>query len=342
MKINMRLLVLGTFYGCSQSVPSSVPVDETSMKPNALDTTASTAQQQVPINVPTNEHDTVDYRFAKFLPPGSTYAVIAISGAPLQEEPDANAPVIKIIKFGETIQIIEKLHSEILQDAISETNMSGTWVKVKHHNGEGYMFSAFLASGRYPFTDANEFDIMLKGRNCVPNFKYSPAHHYYAIYDTDEGAFLKQVKLSFYVIHEIPEGADIWEWYTIDTDFYGSPTFILGAPKKFQEKKINSVSVQTFEPGSTHQHGAYKIKVDSKYDGYWTVLNFVDSNGKIIQAIETGDLIWCGDVDQDGKMDFLYLEGEPKAGSVVLALSSHALPGQAFKIVGNYESSSCC
>jgi hypothetical protein len=336
-------ILLVTLSGCNRSGPPPVQLVKTPTKPDTpVAAIAGIKDPPIPYEPTASLQDTVDYREQRFLPSGAAYSVIAISGAPLLKEPHTGAPAITTAKYGETVEIIEKMHRDTLQDPISENDMKGTWVKVKHHQQEGYMFSAFLASGKYVFTDANDFDILLKGTSCVPNFKFAPWHHYYAIYNTGDGGFLKQVRISFYVTHEIPEGVDIWEWYTIDTDFYGSPAFILGAPKTLGEKTINTVSAGTFKPGTVHQHGAYRIKVESKYDGFYTVLNFVDASGKTVQSIETENLMWCGDMDQDGKLDFLYLEGEAKAGSVVLALSSYAAPGHAFKIVGNYETSSCC
>lgn len=71
--------------------------------------------------------------------PAITY-VYASSGLNLRTAPETNGQIIKVIPFGDKVEIIE--YTEKSQQI---EWMEGLWVKVKHNGHEGYLFDGFLS-----------------------------------------------------------------------------------------------------------------------------------------------------------------------------------------------------
>ena len=71
--------------------------------------------------------------------PSTTY-VYALSGLNLRTAPETNGQIIKVIPFGDKVEIIEytEKHQQIEW-------MEGVWVKVQHNGHEGYLFDGFLS-----------------------------------------------------------------------------------------------------------------------------------------------------------------------------------------------------
>lgn len=77
---------------------------------------------------------------AKGTPTPSVSYVYASSGLNLRTAPETNGQIIKVIPFGDKVEIIEytENHQQIEW-------MEGVWVKVQHNGHEGYLFDGFLS-----------------------------------------------------------------------------------------------------------------------------------------------------------------------------------------------------
>jgi len=67
--------------------------------------------------------------------------VTAFSGLKIRTAPGLESQVLKIIPFGESVEIVE---SNITSSTIEW--MEGHWTKIKHDDVEGYVFDGFLSS----------------------------------------------------------------------------------------------------------------------------------------------------------------------------------------------------
>ena len=84
--------------------------------------------------------------------------VLAFSGLKIRTAPGLEGQVLKVIPFGETVNILES-------DPNVETIewMEGSWIKIEHQGVEGYVFDGFLSGLPLPTFDfelsQNDFDL---------------------------------------------------------------------------------------------------------------------------------------------------------------------------------------
>lgn len=76
------------------------------------------------------------------------HQVIAFSGLKLRAEPNTSGKVLKIIPFGQSVEMLE---TEIKRQSIEW--LSGHWVKVRFEGKTGYVFDAFLTELPIPKND---------------------------------------------------------------------------------------------------------------------------------------------------------------------------------------------
>ncbi len=74
-------------------------------------------------------------------PISSLSYVYATSGLNLRTTPETNGQIIKIIPYGDKVEIVE--HTDKQQQI---EWIEGIWVKVKHEGNEGYLFNGFLST----------------------------------------------------------------------------------------------------------------------------------------------------------------------------------------------------
>lgn len=80
--------------------------------------------------------------FSKAYKPGSKLYVHAIQGLSLRANSDLKAKVIEVIPFGAEVEVVPDTQHKV---PITNSNISGTWVKVKRGVNSGYLFDGFLS-----------------------------------------------------------------------------------------------------------------------------------------------------------------------------------------------------
>ncbi len=292
----------------------------------------------------------------------SQNTVIAVSGLNLRTKPYSAGKIINKIPFGDQVEIIED--APMVPDTLTSDykyyygqssyspRLSGNWVKVRYDGEEGYVFSAYLFyDWNYDNTFNKQTALLFEGSNCYENLHYRPDWHWYGVYQEGSATVLKKVKLSFFT-----EETELGAFLSIVTDIDAPSMFLFGTPYAYQSDRLlfseylgyeqpiyigDSTNVELLEKASLE----IKQISNNRYD---TELYAVGRKGirqKLSGAqTEFGpmtNLLWYGDLDGDGKMDYIIDFGE-KAAHTVLFLSGKSEQGQLVKPVGVYYSGYCC
>jgi hypothetical protein len=80
--------------------------------------------------------------FSQVYQPGSKLFVHALQGLSLRIDSDLKAKAIKVVPFGAEVEVVSDPKPK---EQITNSNILGTWVKVKHGTDNGYMFDGFLS-----------------------------------------------------------------------------------------------------------------------------------------------------------------------------------------------------
>ncbi len=290
--------------------------------------------------------------------------VVAVNGLKLRSKPSLRGKVIDKIPFGQSLEIISSNHygHDTLasdyriyyaesQGEYYEPLLSGYWVKARYDGQEGYVFSAFLYHHFNADRDYNQkIALLTEGGNCYDNLHYRPDWHWYGLYDIDGVHQLRKVKLDLFV-----EETELGPFLTIATQQNRASLFIVGSPRPLQEGRL-FFSEYTGHGTSIYRGGEvdekalqdaalevmagegedYPLLVALGRDGQKQVLNPEESYFGYPSA-----LLWYGDLDGDGELDYLINYGE-ESSETILYLSSKAKPGQLVAPVGAYFSGYCC
>lgn len=283
-----------------------------------------------------------DYDMNDWYVPSSLFTVISTRAVPLFEDTASGAKVIRYLSFGDTVRVSRPLVLSTIKDPYSAKQLFGAWLEVSYGNLWGVIFSSYLASRELGGVEP-EAAIMLKGSSCFENFTFRNDYVFYGVYQSANGDYLKKLKPWFYTTYDSIRVGDI---HNIETDSAARPLFILAINRNLREGLLDTVDLEkALAHEKTFRTGKYLLKgtIQKEYDYYnHCQLEFTDVNGKMVEQIDTWSLIWTGDLDQDGKLDLVYLEGEDKAGAIMLALSSFADEGKPFKRVHGYDVGYCC
>jgi hypothetical protein len=348
--MNFRILtfvLIVVVFACNKPAVQLETVSDTStltLPTEAAVANAPLANQSEPTFSDTNPE-------ARFFPKDSTYTVIATSGTLLRQQPGWAAAVSLQLPYGTHLTVIERMQYDTLQEPISKHKVAGTWVKMRYKNNEGFVFSADVMSRDYN-EHRHPVHFFVKGGHCLSNYEFSPDYNYYAVYQQDSlHHYMRRVQPVFYVRHEIPTGLDVWEWFHIETDLGGEPLFIFGLPKKLNEQGIVSYpptryeyysETDTPEPVQTSHYTIHIVRENK--DSGWPIpeVALLDRKGVRIQKFVGSKILFCGDLDQDGIADLMYLDTNEKEGGYHLALSSYARAGKFLEAVGYYQLGYCC
>lgn len=277
--------------------------------------------------------------------------VIATSGLNLRESPSLEAKVITSIPFLDKVAL--------LQDSVSDREIvdivnfngfdhntyteqiAGEWVKVKYEDQEGYVFNAYLMQEYFeePLkSEESQYALSFLGSNCVDNVHRNKNIKWKGVFKNGAGYEIKEVSLEYYMSFE-----DMGAWYGVTTQSNDSLLFMIGAAEdKFRTGAIEGtyfeygVEFDYSKESSTFENLALTIGENETY------LTIKEGNQQ--QKVDSHDglyILWKGDLDGDGKDDYIFSMGE-QSSSTNLYLSSEAEEGQLVKPVASYYSGYCC
>jgi len=283
------------------------------------------------------------------------YTVIANNGLNLRSDSNLTSSVLLTIPF---LSQVEKLEKEIIPNSnlSAQTKIEGKWVKVKFKNKIGYVFDLYLVGhsdnrlSEEEKTQNIEFGVTFVGSNCFYNIHGNPRIVWKGVYKINNQFIIKDVKISYFNSPGLYGGQDLG----ITTDNNDSLVFLIGSEKNvFQNGKIYGYMDDWSNHKPIIKQWGDSI-ITSNYD-FIEIKKINRDSLKVILTVENqtqiidGDtrsryptsLRWRGDLDGDGKDDFIIQFGE-KSSSTILYLSSQADQNQIAKPVSFYVSGYCC
>lgn len=293
--------------------------------------------------------------------------VISPDGLNLRAKPNLRAQVLQKIPFGEKVQVISPRHYgrdtvgqiEYFNTAGSpyQIPIDGYWLKVRHGQVEGFMFSAYLGIlGELQEEDKllnQNFALLYPGVGCFNNIFYQPNWYWYGVYMKGNQTWIKRVSISFYSITE--ELVD----QAISTNDNLHLKFVLGSrtplPESDALERKSSLSSEALFVSAGKANDSIlsrynlAIRADKTMDdpNYWESQRLIFQKNGLKQAVKPAFhdglwyLVWCGDLDGDKKDDYIIQFGE-KGMNTVLFLSKPAEKGQIVKPVAVFYSGYCC
>ncbi len=239
---------------------------------------------------------------------------------------------------------------------------TGYWWQVRYQGKTGYMFSGFLAdslllgwkSDYHPKPELNDqFRLRTTGGNAgaTNHPEFDPDWRWYGLYPEAEGRFTLKKIQPRYAVEDMTNEKGEYDYYSrqlvLLTDPPSEPVYIFGTRKPWKTRDgIDGFCAECFvmEQGPktpqevTAALKKYRIEVSHPGEGRavekWYLLG---PNGERQQVYPSefsktvGDdpiqLAWAGDLDGDGRPDFIF-QSTGAQGYAVLYLSSLARKGE--------------
>lgn len=288
--------------------------------------------------------------------------VIAQQGLNLRSKPTAKSEKLGNVPYGETVEILhrESYGLEELQSIKTQTTtytIKGHWLKVKYNGVIGYVNNAYLYNSRIydPQEDNhkynNDYLILLPGIQCQNNFHKLSKFNLYGYYQTEENCWLEPIKVEFG--RNVTSMADVSVIAKADKDLI----FIIGSKKELSPGSINMLdeNISLFEDLNINDtkkeqiiHQSPDCEVTRVKTEHWhdhtLKLKHKNEYQYMLDSRHEGDLHtikWTGDIDGDGRTDYILEYGE-KNMMTVLYLSSERSGGGLVKGVARFLSGYCC
>ena len=292
--------------------------------------------------------------------------VIATSGLNIRSTASLTASIVGYVPFGAKLNIEDDIHYG--KDTLASTYtihydggesyepiLSGYWVKVRYKDLEGYVFSTYLF---YDMPEEEEdfnqsYVLLFEGTDCYDNVRYNKDWYWYGLYQEGSKAVLREVKLSFFT-----EETELGAFLGITTNKDQASVYIIGSEKPIQNRVLQSsnhidYSQQFFDAeGEANvelldQAGLSIVRPKGEYEWGFNLIVKDEEGARQLLNPEDSDFYypsgidWYGDLDGDGKMDYIIHYGE-KVSQTILYLSSAAKEGELVHPVAAYFSGYCC
>lgn len=281
--------------------------------------------------------------------------VIAFGGLKLRESPSFEAKVLALIPFGETVDRTEKgydLRPRSSKRLMTPDSVYGYWQEITWKEQKGFAFSAYIGNAIYRMTEAGYLLFEREGE-CWNDCYANPAYHYYGVFTNRDSSSWDIQKINPSFIHN--------EYGFIGT-FINSNTkrtaFMIATKKPLAEGKLLTTGKRTviFDQRTDQTNSARKTAIPKS--GFSIAVTPVKDRGVNIVLIEksTGrkqmlasglfctliEIAWCGDLDQDGIMDFMLNYTTGHELGCQLFLSSMADRSHLQKPLKIYWFRDCC
>lgn len=289
--------------------------------------------------------------------------VISTTGLSLRAAPNLTSKRLAVAPYGAKVEVlgyksfghdtlgVKQFHQR--NNITSTIQISGHWRKAKYKSQEGYMFSAFLSElYRDKFPMNRDFGLLYPHIDCSDNFVFKSNWKWFGLYEKEgsEGYEWRKVKVSFYMLADWDHSAFI----TAGEADKGM-LFMIGSALDLSEIEVSGKWFQGWE-GSFLDYRNDTIINRSEYFKKWGLqtdsLTMYSASSLYFTKNEKSQLIrkippltylkWVGDLDGDGKDDFLIDYRSENGGQEVLYLSSQAESDQWLKAVAAYFSWPCC
>lgn len=273
---------------------------------------------------------------------------VAASALNLREQPHANAAILAVVEYGEAINLLET-------SAHETSGYNGEWVEVKYGAYSGYMNSDYLTTG---------YELLMPWGAAPARL---PNLNWYAVFSTDNGDSLRRVEL------QVEEDPELGNFVTINGPNRYEAFLIIGSIDPLPEGLVSSnpdlcpqtealypgISrpVNWMDPTASQQYqlnvfGTYTTSPEgySMYLDYWiqaSCYSFAthSSCDQVIFSVpeeqalwEPVYLLWEGDLNQDGRPDFILMNGQSEYSGVYhLYLGQEPEEGKVVRKVASVE-----
>jgi len=293
--------------------------------------------------------------------------VISNKGLNLRKSPTKEADIVRRISFLDSVNVLANSTSYpdttgscefYAQDGQHYRNyIRGKWIKVSYKGAEGWAFDAYLTklskkkSRDYP--NLNEsFGFSFVGSDCSSNIHDNQNIQWKGVFENKGKYYMKNIEVTYF---QTP-GLYDYDICTTAQDNEGL-LFIVGADSDvFAEGEITGTYYDTGKGKIQGQASTtpYDEEILTNFD--FLKIKRLDTDrtklilavGQLTQEFETDaiskgpeSLIWKGDLDKDGKEDYIIAYGF-KSSATILYLSSQAKEGEIVKPVAVYETGFCC
>jgi Bacterial SH3 domain len=284
--------------------------------------------------------------------------VIAPSGIKLRSKPDLDAQPIETIAFGSEVTL---KHQPDGSPKIAQMsgNISGYFVEVTHQGKTGWVFSAYLSETCTPLKNAFHIFPQESIGTCAGP-AIGPDYHYYSVYSepSTNTTHLAEFKPEFYTIDNGKKAVNVTqnfvgqgyngfvivsrERFTDDGTFSNASTFYdsfgQGMPTSSQIPDAGKLAL-------TQSSFEFDIEIGEK--GIRTLWCNDLSRNKRTQLTKApldfgkAMVCWYGDLDRDGRQDFILGFTGTNAPVMQLFLSSQYSNQSNLEPVADYTFSSC-
>lgn len=289
--------------------------------------------------------------------------VISTTGLNIREKPDRKSKRVAVIPFGHRVTVLDTISYGVdtvgthrfydWEGKIYDVQLHGRWVKVSYKGVEGYVIDGFLTVP--PVESENmrtygKYALQYAGTTCFENQPLDSRYTWWGVYDTPAGYELRKVELSYFVF-AIEEFEGMLE-HSVSAGDNKDLRFLLGSTEQVFKEGIL--------PVERHQWVSYQwTEWESAPELFWKThrIKLIRNQGETLlelhregrkQIINKGlhmeepySISWTGDLDGDGKEDYIIGGGE-KSIHIVLFLSSEARGQEIVRPVAVYYNGFCC
>lgn len=290
--------------------------------------------------------------------------VIALSGLKLRDKPAFDAKTLAVIPFGEIVERTEKgydLSPANWQELLmTPDSIRGYFQEISWRGKKGFAFSTFIGDAIYRMNES-VYLLFENGGWCWNDCYASPAYHYYGLFTNRDSSRwdLQKIKPTFCFDGYEMSGT------SIRADSKKRPAFIIAAKKPIAEGLVmtEKKTATIFERRYFHDSTAVssqKVNVplsqfslsvttstSPEYGNRQSIHLTEKSSGRkqVLQSdfyLEKVELIWTGDLDKDGIIDFMLSYSDGHSYGCQLFLSGFATGKQLVKPMKIYWFSDCC
>lgn len=302
----------------------------------------------LPLNAETSDSPSFD----------SIIVVIASNGLKLRASPSMDAKVLTVMPFRQAMKLLEIPVIDPETGNPYDFNgdvVSGQWFRVRYKQFEGYALSTFLARNILEMHE-NVYLLSPNGSWCSNDAYISATYHFYGVFREVSGRFSRRrIIPQFRSFWGALDGyIDCWVHLKVDGE---QPDFILASRTKMSEGLLkttgrsgcipprdptcwDSIDVQPviyksrwiFSFESNPEEG---VKVRDKTTGIW---QFLPAEKYYFFT----SLVWEGDLDGDGQMDFILSAPYEIGETWHLFLTRGKKKGMLVREYGWYRFSGCC
>jgi hypothetical protein len=289
--------------------------------------------------------------------PGNNYVIA--SGLRLRENPNQKSKILTVIPFGSRVEYLsnESYGKDTIDVELKDytSKIIGTWVQVKFNKFEGYVLNSYLSYSVKPdpiYGQMNtNFLYLHPGCDCNYNIYNVTKWNFYGFYKINNDTLqIKKIKVTYTADHEIDYTCPI----ILSASENKNLEFIIGVKAEMFKDK-STIYYKTVEilnsKNETQQTKELKrfgltllFQPNKNRDDFFELIYSKENKKQKLNLAEFNfptRIKFIGDLDNDGKYDFIISYGET-AGPTILYLSSQAKGNQFLKMVASFFSSYCC